>query len=150
MSLKTTINADIVTAMKAKNKSDLRGLRAIKSAIQNAETDGSGQDVDEARETQILQKLVKSRRDSLKIYEEQGREDLAVTEREEIEVIERYLPDALDETALQRMVAATITQLGVSDIKGMGTVIKAMQTKAAGRADGKTISAEVKRQLSGK
>lgn len=150
MSLKSTINSDIVTAMKARNKSDLRGLRAIKSAIQNAETDGSGNDIDEARETQILQKLVKSRRDSLKIYEEQGREDLAVTEREEIEVIERYLPEALDETALQRMVAATITQLGVSDMKDMGTVIKAMQTKAAGRADGKTISAEVKRQLSGK
>ena len=148
MSLKTTINSDIVTAMKAKNKTDLRGLRAIKSAIQNAETDGSGAAMDEGREIGLLQKLVKSRRDSLKIYEEQGREDLAATEREEIEVIERYLPEALDETALQRMVAATIAQLGVDSMKGMGAVIKAMQVKAAGRADGKTISAEVKRQLS--
>ena len=149
MSLKSTVNADIVTAMKAKNKADLRGLRAIKSAIQNAETDGSGAEMDEGREIGILQKLVKSRRDSLKIYEEQGREDLAVTEREEIEVIERYLPQPLSEDALQRMVASTITQLGVDSMKGMGAVIKAMQVKAAGRADGKTISAEVKRQLAG-
>ena len=148
MSLKSTVNADIVTAMKAKNKADLRGLRAIKSAIQNAETDGSGAEMDEGREIGILQKLVKSRRDSLKIYEEQGREDLAATEREEIEVIERYLPQPLSEDALQRMVASTITQLGVDSMKGMGAVIKAMQVKAAGRADGKTISAEVKRQLS--
>ena len=149
MSLKSTVNADIVTAMKAKNKADLRGLRAIKSAIQNAETDGSGAEMDEAREVSLLQKLVKSRKDSLKIYEEQGREDLAVTEREEIEVIERYLPQPLSEDALKRMVASTIEQLGVDSMKGMGAVIKAMQVKAAGRADGKTISAEVKRQLAG-
>ena len=148
MPLKTTIDKDIVTAMKAKNKTDLRGLRAIKGAIQLAETDGSGQVIDEGREIALLQKLVKSRRDSLKIYEDQGRADLATTEREEIEVIERYLPQPLSEEALQRMVAATITQLGVDSMKGMGTVIKAMQEKAAGRADGKTISAEVKRQLS--
>ena len=148
MALKSTIDKDIVTAMKAKNKTDLRGLRAIKGAIQLAETDGSGQAIDEGREIALLQKLVKSRRDSLKIYEEQGREDLAVTEREEIEVIERYLPEPLSEDGLARMVAATITQLGVDSMKGMGAVIKTVQTKVAGRADGKAISAEVKRQLS--
>ena len=147
MSLKARINADIVTAMKAKAKADLRGLRAIKSAIQLAETDGTGQEVDESREIAMLQKLVKSRRESLGIYETQGRDDLAQTEREEIEVIERYLPQPLSAEELARFVATTIQQLGVSSMKDMGDVIKAVQLKVAGRADGKSISNEVRKQL---
>ena len=147
MSLKDRINADIITAMKAQNKADLRGMRAIKGAIQLAETDGSGQAIDESREISILQKLVKSRRDSLDIYEKQGREDLAVTEREEIEVIERYLPQPLGDEELTRFVATTIQQLGATSMKDMGDVVKAMQLKVAGRADGKAISTEVRRQL---
>ena len=147
MSLKDRINADIVTAMKARAKADLRGMRAIKGAIQLAETDGSGETVDEAREIQILQKLVKSRRESLGIYEAQGRDDLAVTEREEIEVIERYLPQPLGADELARFVATTIQQLGASSMKDMGEVIKTVQTKVAGRADGKAISTEVRKQL---
>ncbi len=148
MTLKDRINADIMTAMKAKNKADLRGMRAIKGAIQLAETDGTGDAIDEAREISILQKLVKSRRDSLDIYDKQGRPDLAVTEREEIEVIERYLPEALDDAELARFVAVTIQQLGASSMKEMGEVMKTVQLKVAGRADGKAISAEVKKQLS--
>ncbi len=147
MTLKDRINADIMAAMKAKNKADLRGMRAVKGAIQLAETDGSGDAIDEAREIAILQKLVKSRRDSLAIYDEQGRDDLAVTEREEIEVIERYLPQQLDHEELARFVATTIQQLQATSMKDMGEVMKAVQLKVAGRADGKAISAEVKRQL---
>ena len=147
MTLKDRINADIMTAMKAKNKADLRGMRAIKGAIQLAETDGTNEAIDEAREVQILQKLVKSRRDSLTIYDEQGRGDLAVTEREEIEVIERYLPQQLDATELARFVATTIQQLQATSMKDMGEVMKNVQLKVAGRADGKAISAEVKKQL---
>ena len=149
MSLEARINEDIKVAMKERRKDDLRGLRAIKQAIQLAKTDGSGQELDEARETSMLQKLVKSRRDSLKIYEDQGRDDLAAIERQEIATIEQYLPKAMDPDSLKRMVATTIEQLGATSLKEMGPVVKAMQLKVAGRADGKTISQEVKRQLQG-
>lgn len=149
MTLEERINADIATAMKAQNKADLRGMRAIKQAILLAKTDGTGQVIDESREVALLQKLVKQRRESLEIYQKQGREDLAVVEQEEIAVIERYLPEPLSDEGLSQMVANTIQQLGVDSMKGMGEVIKHVQLKAAGRADGKAISAEVRRQLNG-
>jgi len=148
MNLEDRISADIKTAMKERRKDDLRGLRAIKQSILLAKTDGSGTEIDEQREIQLLQKLVKSRRESLKIYEEQGREDLATTERQEIATIEEYLPQPLDEESLERMVATTIQQLGADSMKDMGAVMKHMQLKAAGRADGKAISAMVRKLLS--
>ncbi|RME07660.1 MAG: GatB/YqeY domain-containing protein, partial [Bacteroidetes bacterium] len=92
MTLEERINKDMVEAMKAKDQARLRGLRAIKAAIQLAKTEAKGKAVDEAREMQILQKLVKQRRDSLEIFEKENREDLAQKEREEIAVIETYLP----------------------------------------------------------
>ena len=90
MSLETKINTDLKTAMKAKDQVGLRGIRAIKSAILLLKTDGSGQEITEEKEIKLLQKLVKQRKDSLDIYEKQSREDLAVKEREEIAVIEKY------------------------------------------------------------
>ena len=143
------IDADIKLAMKERRKDDLRGLRAVKQALQLAATDGSGRAIDEQRETEILQKLVKQRRDSLKIYDEQGRDDLAAVERQEIATIEAYLPEALDADALARMVATTIQQLGAASMRDMGKVVAAMKVKAAGRAEGSAIAAEVKRQLQG-
>lgn len=148
MPLTDRIDADIKTAMKERRKDDLRGLRAVKQALQLAATDGTGRGVDEQRETEILQKLVKQRRESLKIYEEQGREDLAAVERQEIGVIEQYLPEALDERALERMVATTIQQMNAESMRDMGRVVAEMKLKAAGRAEGSVIAAEVKRQLS--
>lgn len=148
MSLTDRIDADIKTAMKERRKDDLRGLRAVKQALQLAATDGTGRGVDERRETEILQKLVKQRRESLKIYEEQGREDLAAVERHEIGTVEAYLPEALSERALQRMVATTILEVQAESMRDMGKVVSAMKLKAAGRAEGSTIAAEVKRQLS--
>ena len=148
MSLKDRINADIKSAMKERRKDDLRGLRAIKQAIQLAETDGTGAAIDEKREIQMLQKLVKSRRDSLKIYEEQGRDDLAETERVEIKTIEAYLPAQLSEDELREIVQDVINDTGASSMKDMGRVMGAAQGKIAGRADGKAVSAMVKALLS--
>ena len=147
MSLKDRINADIKTAMKERRKDDLRGLRAIKQAIQLAETDGTGAAIDEKREIQMLQKLVKSRRDSLKIYEDQGRNDLAETERTEIATIEAYLPAQLSEEELRDLVQGVIDDTGATTMKDMGRVMGAAQAKIAGRADGKAVSAMVKQLL---
>lgn len=147
MSLTDRIDADIKSAMKERRKDDLRGLRAVKQALQLAATDGTGRGIDEQRETEILQKLVKQRRESLKIYEEQGRDDLAAVERQEIGTIEQYLPEALDERALARMVATTILEVQAEGMRDMGKVVNAMKLKAAGRAEGSAIAAEVKRQL---
>ena len=99
---------DLKTAMKAKDQASMRSLRAIKSAIQLAKTDGSGKAITEEVEIKMLQKLVKQRQDSLDIYEKQGREDLAVTEREEIAVIQRYLPEPLSEAELKEQLQAII------------------------------------------
>ena len=147
MTLEDRINADIKTAMKERRKDDLRGLRAIKQAIQLAQTDGTGDAIDEKREIAILQKLVKSRRDSLKIYEDQDRADLAETERVEIKTIEAYLPEQLSDDELEAIVQDVITHTGASGMKDMGKVMGAAQAKIAGRADGKTVSATVKRML---
>ena len=149
MPLKDRIDADIKTAMKERRKDDLRGLRAIKQAILLAETDGSGQAIDEKREIQMLQKLVKSRRESLKIYEEQNREDLAATERQEIATIEAYLPAQLSESELEQLISGVIADTGASGMKDMGRVMGTAQAKIAGRADGKAVSSVVKRLLSG-
>ena len=148
MALADRIDADIKTAMKERRKDDLRALRGVKQAIQLALTDGSGKDLDDAREVQLLQKLVKQRRESLRIYEEQNRDDLAATERHEIGVIEQYLPEQLSDADLERIVATTVQQLGASSMKDMGQVMKTAQVKIAGRADGKAVSAVVRRLLS--
>ncbi|PHI19435.1 glutamyl-tRNA amidotransferase [Lewinellaceae bacterium SD302] len=148
MHLAERITTDMKTAMKAKDQTSLRGIRAIKSALLLAKTDGSGKELTEADEIALVQKLVKQRQESLRIYEEQNREDLAVTEREEIEVLNRYLPEPMDEAALDKMVADIIEKTGASSMKDMGRVMGMANKEAAGRADGKTIAATVKRLLS--
>ena len=147
MSLEQRITTDMKTAMKAKDKVSLRGIRAIKQAILLQKTDGSGNTLDEAGEIAMLQKLVKSRQDSLDIYTKQGREDLAVTEREEIEVINRYLPEQLSEDKLAELVDGIIAKTGASGMRDMGKVMGMANKEAAGRADGKTIAAMVKAKL---
>lgn len=141
------INNDLKEAMKAQDQKSLRGIRAIKAAILLANTDGSGKEVDDEKAIQILQKLVKQRRESLDIYEKQGREDLAVTEREEIEVIERYLPAQLSESELRDILKTIIQETGAAGPKDMGKVMGAASKKLAGKADGKAISAIVKELL---
>ncbi len=149
MSLETRIMTDLKEAMKAKDKAAMRGIRAIKSAILLAKTDGSGNEITEEQEIKMLQKLVKQRRDSLQIYMDQGREDLAAVEKEEIEVIERYLPEQLSEEELEARLKAIIEKLGASSMKDMGKVMGMASKDLAGSADGKAISAKVKQLLTG-
>ncbi|MBK6543706.1 MAG: GatB/YqeY domain-containing protein [Saprospiraceae bacterium] len=147
MSFTDKINTDLKEAMKAQDQKALRAIRAIKAAILLANTDGSGKEVDDEKAIQILQKLVKQRRESLDIYEKQGREDLAVVERDEIAVIEKYLPAQLDEASLRTILQELIVETGASGPKDMGKVIGAASKKLAGQADGKTISLMVKQLL---
>ena len=148
MSLENTINEDLKTAMKAKDQVSLRGIRAIKSAILLFNTSGAAESMDTEKEIALLQKLVKQRQDSLDIYEKQGREDLAVVEREEIEVIMRYLPKQLSEDELKVAIKDIMTRLGATTMKDMGRVMGEASKEFAGKADGKTISMEVKALLS--
>jgi len=147
MSLETTVNADLKTAMKEKNQAALRGIRAIKSAIILQKTDGSGTELDDAGEIKLLQKLIKQRKDSLEIYETQNRADLAVVEEEEIAVIEKYLPKQLSEDELKPIIQEIINTTGAESMKDMGKVMGMASQKLAGKADGKTISALVKELL---
>lgn len=149
MTLEERIIADMKTAMKAKDKVSLRGIRAIKSAILLQKTDGSGKELDEAGEISLLQKLVKSRQDSLDIYIKQNREDLAATEKEEIEVISRYLPEQLSEDELATIIEGIIAKTGASSMRDMGKVMGMANGEVAGRADGKTVAAMVKAKLAG-
>jgi uncharacterized protein YqeY len=121
MSLETQIMAEMKDAMKAKNEGVLRSLRAIKAEIIKAKTEpGAGGEINEATEQKFLQKMVKQRRDSLEIFEKQGREDLAAKEKEELEVIERFLPKQLSEAEIKEAVAAIIAQTGASSPADMG------------------------------
>ena len=135
--------------MLAKDEKSLRSLRAIKAAILLAKTsEGAGGELKEDDEIKLLQKLVKQRKDSLEIYEQQNRADLAQKEREEIEVIEKFLPKQLSAEELKAEVSAIITEVGASSPADMGKVMGAATKKLAGKADGKTISALVKELLS--
>ena len=147
MNLTERINNDLKEAMKAKDAGALRAVRAIKAAILLANTDGSGEEMNEEREIKILQKLVKQRRDSLEIFEKQNREDLAVGEREEIAVIEKYLPKPMEMADLEQIINSIIAETGASSAKDMGKVMGAASKQLAGKADGKLISEVVKKLL---
>ncbi|MEP7280200.1 MAG: GatB/YqeY domain-containing protein [Bacteroidota bacterium] len=148
MSLEQKVMSDMKDAMKAKDEAALRGLRAIKAAIINAKTaEGAGGELKEEDEPKLLQKLVKQRRDSLQIYEQQNRADLAKKESEEIAVIERFLPKQLDEASLKKILAEIIMESGASSVADMGRVMGVASKQLAGQADGKTIGAAVKELL---
>ena len=148
MGLEQKVMADLKTAMLAKDEGALRGLRAIKAAIIIAKTsEGAGGELKEEDETKLLQKLVKQRKDSLAIYQEQKRPDLAKKEEEEITVIERFLPQQLDSGALKAAIAMIITETGASSPADIGRVMGVASKRLAGQADGKTISAVAKELL---
>ena len=149
MSLEMRVMASLKEAMKAKDDAAKRSLRSIKSAILLVKTDGTGNDLDEAGEIKLVQKLVKQRKDSLAIFEEQGREDLAVKEREEIAVIEKFLPQQMSEAELKDFIQGVIDKTGASSMKDMGKVMGMANKQLAGRADGKTVSTLVKQLLMG-
>ena len=148
MSLEQKVMDQMKDAMKSKNEAALRSLRAIKAAILLAKTsEGSGGVLKEEDETKVLQKLIKQRKDSLEIFKQQNRTDLAQKEEEEIEVIGSFLPKQMSEDEIRNEVAAIIQQTGASSPADMGKVMGVATKQLAGKADGKTISGIVKELL---
>lgn len=148
MSLIKQIAEDMKTAMKSKDKVRLESLRSIKSAIMLAQTEkGAGAELDADEELQILTKLQKQRKDSLSIYEEQGREDLAAEEKAQLAVIETFLPKPLTAEELEDYLKKVIAETGAESARDMGKVMGRASKDLAGKADGKTISAKVRELL---
>ncbi len=148
MSLEEKIMAEMKDAMKSKNEAALRGLRAIKAEIIKAKTEpGAGGQVTAEGEAKLLQKMVKQRRDSLEIFQQQNRTDLAQKEEEEIAIIERFLPKQLDEAELKTALQAIIAETGASSIADLGKVMGVASKKLAGLADGKAINNMVRSLL---
>ncbi|QWX84214.1 GatB/YqeY domain-containing protein [Cellulophaga sp. HaHaR_3_176] len=148
MSLQKQVMEQMKVAMKAKDKVALESLRAIKSALLLLQTDGgSGEELTEEEEIQLVQKLVKQRKDSAAIFKEQGRDDLAAPELEQIAVIEKFLPEQLTEEEIEKVVVQTIDATGAQGMKDMGKVMGIVSKELAGQADGKTISMLVKKKL---
>ena len=148
MSLEQKIMAEMKDAMKAKDEATLRGLRAIKAEIIKAKTEpGAGGEITEEKEASMLQKMMKQRKDSLEIYQQQSRSDLAKKEEEEISVIERFLPKQLSIDELKAALQKIISETGATSPADMGKVMGVATKQLAGKADGKTISAAVKELL---
>jgi uncharacterized protein YqeY len=151
MSLEQKVMTDLKTAMLGKDEKSLRSLRAIKAAIINLKTsEGFSGEIKEDDEIKLLQKLVKQRKESLDIYEKQSRNDLAEKEREEIEVIEKFLPKQLSQEQLKEVIASIIKETGATSQADMGKVMGMANKQLGGKADGKTIAAIVKDILSTK
>ncbi|MFT4611384.1 MAG: hypothetical protein ACJA1H_001154 [Glaciecola sp.] len=148
MSLQTEIMVAMKTAMKAKDQTALAALRAVKSEILLIQTSGEAGELTEEQEIKILSKLVKQRKDSAAIYLEQDRKDLALPEIDQAEVISQFLPEALSDEEIEKVVVMTIDQLGAVGMKDMGKVMGIVNKELAGQADGKTISNIVKAKLS--
>jgi uncharacterized protein YqeY len=143
------INEDLKAAMKAKDSERLSTLRMVKTALKNREIDKMEALTDEEA-IKVLQSLVKQRRDSIEQYQQAGRIELAEKEAAEIKVIEEYLPAALDDAAIARVVEETIAETGASSMKEMGAVMKAVMAKLAGQTvDGKAVNQIVKSKLGG-
>jgi uncharacterized protein YqeY len=148
MSLETTINEQLKKAMLARDEKGLRALRAIKSAILLAKTaEGAAAEISEEAEVKMLQKLVKQRKDSIEIFEQQNRADLALKEKEEVEVIEKFLPQQLSADEIKQVVASIIQEAGATDISALGKIMGIASKQLAGKADGKAISTAVKELL---
>ena len=148
MSLQATINEEIKNAMRAKDTLALEALRAVKSAILLALTEGgSKESLTEDDEIKLLQKLVKQRKDSATIYTQQGREDLAEPEVKQAAIIEKFLPKQLSEDEVEATVQALIAENGFAGMASMGQLMGLASKKLAGQADGKTISTIVKKLL---
>ncbi|MEI2748775.1 MAG: GatB/YqeY domain-containing protein [Ferruginibacter sp.] len=148
MSLEQKIMTEMKEAMKSKNEPVLRSLRAIKAEIIKAKTEpGAGGEIDEATEQKFLQKMMKQRKDSFEIFEQQGRADLAAKEKEEMEVIEKFLPKQLTEDEIKEAVSKIIAETGASSAADMGKVMGVASKQLAGKADGKLISSIVKTLL---
>ena len=137
--------------MREKNAVKLSVLRMLKSALSYATIEKSGgqEELGDAEATQVIRKQVKQRQDSIESFEKGGRAELAAKEKEELSILQSYLPQAMSAEEISKLVRETIAEVGASSKAQMGAVMKAVQAKVAGRADGKTLSGEVQKQLSG-
>lgn len=147
MGLQQKVMEQMKVAMKAKDTVALESLRAIKSAILLAQTSGKGE-LTEEDEILLVQKLVKQRKDSAAIFQEQGRTDLAEPELAQVSIIEQFLPEQLTEEEIEKVVVQTIESVNAEGMKDMGKVMGMVSKELVGQADGKTISKIVKAKLS--
>lgn len=151
MTLQERVDSDLKDAMRARDAARLGVLRMLKSALKYSAIEKSGAEaqLDDAEAVQVIRKQVKQRQDSIEQFEKGGRPELAAKEKEELAILNAYLPQGLSADELANIVGATITEVGATSKAQMGAVMKALQGKVAGRADGKTLSQEVQRQLGG-
>ena len=149
MGISEKIDHDLKDAMKAREADKLSVLRLLKSAIKNAAIEKGGQAgvLDDAEATAVIRKQVKQRQDSVESFEKGGRAELAAREKTEIELLNTYLPQALSADELGRLIDEAMAETGATAKAQMGVVMKALQPKVAGRADGRTLSQEVQKRL---
>ena len=149
MTVQERVDSDLKEAMRAKDATKLGVLRMLKSALKYAAIAKSGAEAElsDAEGVQVIRKQAKQRQDSIESFEKGGRAELAEKEREELGILNAYLPQAMSADELAKVVRETIAEVGATSRAQIGPVMKALQTKAGGRADGKTLSAEVTRQL---
>jgi uncharacterized protein len=149
MTLQERVDSDLMEAMRAKDATKLGVLRMLKSAFKYAAIAKSGAEAElsDAEAVQVIRKQVKQRQDSIESFEKGGRAELAEKEREELRILNAYLPQAMSADELAKVVRETIAEVGATSRAQMGAVMNALQAKVVGRADGKTLSAEVTRQL---
>ena len=149
MTLQQRVDFDLKDAMRAKDAARLGVLRMLKSALKYSAIEKSGAEaqLDDAEATQVIRKQAKQRQDSIESFEKGGRPELAAKEKDELAILQAYLPQGLNADELTKIVRETISELGATSRAQMGAVMKALQGKVAGRADGKTLSQEVQRQL---
>ena len=148
MSLQDNVNEQLKAAMKAKDTVALESLRAIKTAIMMTQTQAGAKELTSDDEIKLVQKLVKQRKDSAEIFHQQGRVDLAEPEEAQIKIIEQFLPEQLDEAAINEIVVGIIAKTGAVGMQDMGKAMGMASKAMAGKADGKTISSIVRQKLS--
>src|SRR6266403_3295543 len=150
MTFQERLDSDLKEAMRAKDATTLGVLRMLKSALKYTAIEKSGAEAElsDAEAAQVIRKQAKQRQDSIESFEKGGRAELVEKEKKELSILNEYLPQAMSAAELAQIVRETIAELGASSKAQMGVVMKALQAKVAGRADGKTLSQEVSRQLS--
>ena len=147
MSLATQIDGQIMDAMKKSEGTRLSVLRLLKSAVKYHQVEKKLSEVNDSEFLSVVRKQIKQRQDSVEAYKQGGRDELVAKEQEELKLLEAYLPPSMSEAELEKIVKDTLQELGVSSKKEMGRVMKAVNEKVAGRADGRTISQIVQRNL---
>jgi uncharacterized protein len=150
MTLPQRVDSDLKDGMRAKDATKVGVLRMLKSALKYAaiEKSGAEAELNDAEAVQVIRKQVKQRQDSIESFEKGGRAELVEKEKKELSILNEYLPQAMSADELGKIVRETIAEVGATSKAQMGVVMKAVQAKVAGRADGKTLSQEVQKQLS--